>query len=91
MREEGRTWPGKFFVLSVLFDAEAGESRLGIITSRRVGGAVGRVRARRLLRGQALDCALHLSGIAEKLLPEPDWRGILQMSATGFDYRHELI
>lgn len=50
VREEGRTWPGKFFVLSVLTEAEAGESRLGIITSRRVGGAVVRVRARRILR-----------------------------------------
>lgn len=50
VREEGRTWPGKFFVLSVLFDAAAGESRLGIITSRRVGQAVVRVKARRLLR-----------------------------------------
>lgn len=50
MKEEGRTWPGRFFVLSVLFDAEAGESRLGIITSRRVGQAVVRVKARRRLR-----------------------------------------
>lgn len=50
VKEEGRTWPGKFFVLSVLFDAEVGESRLGIITSRRVGGAAVRVKARRLLR-----------------------------------------
>lgn len=50
VKEEGRTWPGRFFVLSVLVEAEAGESRLGIITSRRVGGAVVRVKARRLLR-----------------------------------------
>lgn len=50
VKEDGRTWPGKFFVLSVLFDAGVGESRLGIITSRRVGGAVVRVKARRLLR-----------------------------------------
>lgn len=50
VKDEGRTWGGKFFVLSVLFEAEPGGSRFGIITSRRVGGAVVRARARRRLR-----------------------------------------
>ena len=50
VREDGRAWGGPFFVLSVLPTGEGGESRVGIITSRRVGGAVTRVRVRRLLR-----------------------------------------
>ena len=41
---------GKFMLLSVLPHAAQGSARIGIITSRRVGGAVERNRVRRRLR-----------------------------------------
>lgn len=51
LKQEGRTWPGRFFVLSVLErPGETAPARVGIITSRRVGGAVVRSRVRRKLR-----------------------------------------
>lgn len=50
MRREGKPFHGKLMILSVLkLDASA-ETRIGIVTSRRVGGAVVRNRARRRLR-----------------------------------------
>ena len=50
MRREGAALHGKFMMLSVLQDAALGSARIGIITSRRVGGAVERNRVRRRLR-----------------------------------------
>ena len=50
MRRDGRSFHGKFFVLSVLKNLPTPEVRVGFITSRRVGGAVDRNRVRRRLR-----------------------------------------
>ncbi len=50
MRGEGAAFHGKFMLLSVLREAAPGGARIGIITSRRVGCAVERNRARRRLR-----------------------------------------
>ena len=50
MRGEGAAIHGKFMLLSVLPQAATGSARIGIITSRRVGGAVERNRVRRRLR-----------------------------------------
>ena len=50
MRGEGAAIHGKFMLLSVLPRAGNGSARIGIITSRRVGGAVERNRVRRRLR-----------------------------------------
>ena len=50
VRAEGRSVHGKFMVLTVLQVAEADSSRVGLVTSRRVGGAVERNRVRRRLR-----------------------------------------
>ena len=50
MRREGITAHGKFMLLSVLPNAGLGMARVGIVTSRRVGGAVERNRVRRRLR-----------------------------------------
>jgi ribonuclease P protein component len=50
MKREGVSFHGKFMVLSVLKDLPAPEVRVGLITSRRVGGAVVRNRVRRRLR-----------------------------------------
>jgi ribonuclease P protein component len=50
LRREGRSFHGSFVILSVLkVEADAG-TRIGLITSRRVGGAVVRNRVRRRLR-----------------------------------------
>ena len=49
LKKDGTTTAGKFMVFSVLFGSEGG-ARIGIITSRRVGGAVVRNRIRRRLR-----------------------------------------
>ena len=50
LRREGRSFHGKFIVLSILKAASTSEARVGLITSRRVGGAVVRNRVRRRLR-----------------------------------------
>ena len=50
MRRDGASIHGKFMLLSVLPDAAPGDARVGIVTSRRVGGAVERNRVRRRLR-----------------------------------------
>ena len=50
MRRDGQSFHGKFIVLSVLKNLPSAEVRVGLITSRRVGGAVVRNRVRRRLR-----------------------------------------
>ena len=50
VRAEGRAFHGKAMVVSVLRGASPEGTRIGFITSRRVGGAVDRNRARRRLR-----------------------------------------
>jgi ribonuclease P protein component len=51
LKQEGRTYPGRFVVLSVLARPDdSSPARVGIITSRRVGNAVARNRVRRHLR-----------------------------------------
>ena len=50
MRRDGASIHGKFMLLSVLPNAAEGAARIGIVTSRRVGGAVERNRVRRRLR-----------------------------------------
>jgi ribonuclease P protein component len=51
VKEQGRSFGGRFIVLGVLREAQPGRpTRLGLITSRRVGGAVARNGVRRRLR-----------------------------------------
>jgi ribonuclease P protein component len=50
MKREGESFHGKFIVLSVLKNLPTPEVRIGLITSRRVGGAVQRNQVRRRLR-----------------------------------------
>jgi len=47
--DQGRRWVGRYMVLW-LREGEGASLRLGVVASRKVGGAVQRVRARRLLR-----------------------------------------
>ena len=50
LKREGASFHGKLFVLSVLKSAPDSATRVGFITSRRVGGAVERNLVRRRLR-----------------------------------------
>jgi ribonuclease P protein component len=50
LKREGSSFHGRYIVLSVLREATTLTTRVGIITSRRVGGAVVRTRVRRRLR-----------------------------------------
>ncbi|MDQ3622041.1 MAG: ribonuclease P protein component [Verrucomicrobiota bacterium] len=50
LKREGVSIHGKFMVLSVIKHSTSRETRAGIITSRRVGGAVVRNRVRRRMR-----------------------------------------
>ena len=50
MRRDGVSFHGKLIVLSVLKLEPTAVTRIGIVTSRRVGGAVSRNRVRRRLR-----------------------------------------
>jgi ribonuclease P protein component len=50
VRAEGRAFHGKAMVVSVLCDVAPEGTRIGFITSRKIGGAVVRNRARRRLR-----------------------------------------
>ena len=50
MRREGAAFHGKFMLLSVLRREPSSATRVGFITSSRVGGAVERNRVRRRLR-----------------------------------------
>jgi len=50
LKREGVSIHGKFMVLSVFKHSTPRETRAGIITSRRVGGAVARNRVRRRMR-----------------------------------------
>jgi ribonuclease P protein component len=50
LKREGQSFHGKLIVLSVLKSGEESAARIGLITSRRVGGAVVRNRVRRRLR-----------------------------------------
>ncbi len=50
VRSEGRSVSGPFFVLGVWDSELPGLARVGIITTRKTGGAVDRNRARRRLR-----------------------------------------
>jgi len=50
VRKDGRSVHGRFVLLGVLKGQGAVAARIGIITSRRVGGAVERNRVRRRIR-----------------------------------------
>lgn len=50
LKREGTSFHGRLMVLSVLKTEPDAETRIGFITSRRVGGAVVRNRVRRRLR-----------------------------------------
>ena len=65
MRSQGRSAQGRLLRLSVARDPEAGGTRFGLITPRRLGEAVTRNRVRRRLREI---CRLHRPLLASGLL-----------------------
>lgn len=74
VRTEGASYPGRFVVLGVLRTGETVPWRAGIITSRKVGGAVQRNlvrrRVREILRATPLASGLWLVVIARWRAPE---------------------
>lgn len=50
VREKGRMWHGRFMVVGCLAGGGNFPARLGVVTSRRTGGAVERSKMRRRLR-----------------------------------------
>lgn len=50
LKQEGSSFHGRYLVLSVLKTAPTAHTRVGIITSRRVGRAVVRTKVRRRIR-----------------------------------------
>jgi ribonuclease P protein component len=50
IKKEGSTQPGRFLVVSVLRDSAEAGFRFGLVTTRKIGGAVVRNRVRRLFR-----------------------------------------
>jgi ribonuclease P protein component len=50
LKREGTSQPGRFLVLSVLQQTSAVPFQFGLVTTRKLGGAVVRNRIRRLLR-----------------------------------------
>jgi ribonuclease P protein component len=61
VRSEGRSVQGRFLRLSAARDPAGGGTRFGLVTSRRIGGAVVRNRVRRRLREI---CRLHRRKLA---------------------------
>ena len=72
---EGVSFHGKFIVLSVLKNVPAPEVRIGLITSRRVGGAVVRNRVRRRLR--------EIVRAARPHIPSGTWFTLIARQAAG--------
>jgi ribonuclease P protein component len=50
VREKGRSSQGRLLRLGVLKDSDSNPARIGLVTSKRVGGAVDRNQTRRRLR-----------------------------------------
>lgn len=65
VREQGRSWHGRLMVLGTLVTPSSGGARFGVITSRRVGPAVGRSRLRRRFR--------EIFRLHRRFLPEGLW------------------
>lgn len=78
LRSEGKAYPGRYLVLSVLRGAGPEAFRFGLITSRKVGGAVMRNKIRRRLREvirahqTRIASGCHLVVIARWRAPEAD-------------------
>lgn len=83
IRTSGRSIQGKFLVLGYLADESLTEPfRLGLVTTKRLGGAVVRNRVRRRLRG-----IIHRTG---ERITEPHWLVLIARSAAANASSEEL-
>jgi len=83
IRTSGQSLQGKFLVLGYLADDTLTEPfRLGLITTKRLGGAVVRNRVRRRLRG-----IIHRTG---ERITEPHWLVLIARSAAATASSEEL-
>ncbi|HIE10809.1 MAG TPA: ribonuclease P protein component [Kiritimatiellae bacterium] len=79
---QGRRWAGRYMVLW-LRSGEGAALRLGVVASRRIGGAVKRNRARRLLRELFRRERKHMRGdcdvvlVARKELLDAGWEELV--------------
>jgi len=80
---QGRKWVGRYMVLW-LREGEGAALRLGVVASRKVGGAVKRNRARRRLREvyrrhrERLDGRYDVVLVARARLPEAAWPDVVE-------------
>ena len=87
VRAQGASFPGRFVVLSVLRDPEVTPFRFGLITSKKLGGAVVRNRIRRSLRQIVREEQLQLAdGLLLVIIGR--WRA---PQATLAELRHDLL
>lgn len=86
VKKEGSTFPGRYVVLSVLRDDDVRPFRFGLITSRKLGGAVTRVRLRRQFREilRAVQAELRPGWL---IVVIPRWRAV---DATFADMQRDL-
>ena len=79
---QGRRWVGRFMVLW-LRDAEDASLRLGVVASRKVGNAVARARAKRLLREAYRRSRYRFSGrrdvilVARQAIMGAEWEAVV--------------
>lgn len=82
VKSDGVSCHGRFMVLSVLKNSPSAETRVGLITSRRIGGAVIRNRVRRRFREivrvarPALQPSLWLVLVARKSAAEASFQSL---------------
>jgi ribonuclease P protein component len=74
VREHGQSWHGKFMVMGGWQSSDGQPARIGIITSRRVGGAVERARVRRRFR--------EIFRLHRRALPAGLWMVLVARSAA---------
>jgi len=87
VRAQGVSFPGRFVVLSVLRDPEVKPFRFGLITSKKLGGAVVRNRIRRSLRQIVREEQVQLAdGLLLVIIGR--WRA---PQATLAELRHDLL
>lgn len=82
VRECGRAWHGKFMVMGVWQTDGADPARLGVVTGRKVGGAVVRNALRRRLR--------EIFRLHRALLPAGLWMVVVLRRAAGGESFHSL-
>ena len=84
VRQNGRSWPHRFFVLIVLPQADRPEAlpRIGVAAGKRLGGAVTRNRFKRKLREVVHARVSNLKHVMDDFLWAMLWRFIFQPASA---------